>query len=390
MRSVPLGDTSMHRRHPSASSSLPAISEDGSFIESCDAPPIPPRATHRPTNQNLALSSPPIFNYDRSPPEYNSHFKEGPLDGEGGEKLSGLKWGLANNKHIAKRGGWKRLGIIAAIVLFCIVGLIVGVIVGVESRHSSSKSVSTGENGVQSGSGNGTGTGSGNGTGSNSSNGGPTTTEGPSNSTSNSANSTFPVGSYSINTYLSTVAANCTSNPATWLCWPYSTYAESQSSSNATFDWIITPVHDQPNNYTISSTPNIFSLVFTNLPLILKNAGTAEESYYFQTSMSKQTKPTTQLGKQNVAATCYFNSTTFQGYLYTQQPKTYPVGSANAIDMVTDGTFGEWPFAARIEQIAGGGEGTPTCVDPSGNSLGDFSEQDDSQLCDCLYLNYGT
>lgn len=210
---------------------------------------------------------------------------------------------------------------------------------------------------------------------------------GPSNST---ANSTFPIGTYTFNTYLSTVATNCTSNPNTWLCYPYQTYAQSRTSSNSTFDWIISPSQKNPNNYTISSTQNYFSLVFNSLTLSLKSAGNADEHYFFQTTMSKPTKPTTQLGSQNVAATCYFNATTFQGYLYTKKLKSYPQATASTTETSENGAFPPWPYAVKIEQVSGSGEGTPTCLDPSGNSLGNFGVEDTTQLCDCLYLNTGT
>jgi hypothetical protein len=119
----------------------------------------------------------------------------------------------------------------------------------------------------------------------------------------------------------------------------------------------------------------------------LLNEGTDQEHYFFQTSMQKPTKPSSQLGDQNVASTCYFNGTTFHAYLYTKMAKTYPNNST-----VTNSTdpFTAWPYAVKIEQVAASGAGSPDCVDPSGKSVGDFSVEDQGQLCDCLYLNTGT
>lgn len=114
-------------------------------------------------------------------------------------------------------------------------------------------------------------------------------------------------------------------------------------------------------------------------------AGQADEHYFFQLSMSKPTKPTQQLGSENVAATCYFNDTTLQGYLYTKMKKSYPKDES-----VHEGGFDPWPYAIKIEQVKGAGQGMPECKDPSGKSLGDFSVEDGTQLCDCLYLNTGT
>jgi hypothetical protein len=161
----------------------------------------------------------------------------------------------------------------------------------------------------------------------------------------------------------------------------------SASASAATFDWIISPVPNSPN-YTISSTDNPFSLMFANATLALMNAGQDDEHYFFQLMMSKPTKPTVPLTSSNLASTCYFNQTTFHAYLYTKMPKSYPNNGANTTD--TQVAFTPWPYMAKVEQVAASGAGTPTCLDPSGNVMGDFSVSDPTQLCDCLYLNTGT
>lgn len=118
------------------------------------------------------------------------------------------------------------------------------------------------------------------------------------------------------------------------------------------------------------------------------NSGADDEHYFFQTSIQKPTKPVAQLGSQNVASTCYFNSTTFQGYLYTKMPKTFSPNDTDGTQ--TSMAFEAWPFAVKVEQVAAAGSGTPTCLDTAGNSLGDFSVADGTQLCDCLYMNTGT
>jgi hypothetical protein len=137
MRSTPT--SSLHRRDASSGSPLPAISEDGtsSFAESRHPPPIPARASNRPAHKHFGLGALPRRSYD-SPPEY-SHFS---FDDEGerpnAEKLAAARKGVLNNKHIAKRGGWKRLFVLATIVSLCIVGLVVGLVIGLRSRHKSS------------------------------------------------------------------------------------------------------------------------------------------------------------------------------------------------------------------------------------------------------------
>jgi hypothetical protein len=135
MRSTPVG--SMHRRDPASGSTLPAISEDGSsFLESREPPPIPPRASNRPRHKIFASGAPPKLNYEGSPPAY-THF-DVDVEGPNGEKLADVRKGILNNKHIARRGGWKRLALIALIATLCIVGLIVGLVVGLRKRNSNS------------------------------------------------------------------------------------------------------------------------------------------------------------------------------------------------------------------------------------------------------------
>jgi hypothetical protein len=137
MRSTPNGR--MHRQPPSPGP-LPAISEDGSvFTESRSPPPIPVRASNRPAHRNVALGSPPRHNFETNPPAYSYFFFDDP-EGPNGEKLAEGKKGFVNNKHIAKRGGWKRLLIIATILALITVGLVVGLVVGLRNRNKSSSS----------------------------------------------------------------------------------------------------------------------------------------------------------------------------------------------------------------------------------------------------------
>lgn len=354
--------------------SLPAISEVDSdhrlshppstYIRLPDAPPAPPRAINRPPATRFALGTPPRY-HNKSPrlPPYGAYMgtesaDEEPFDGERGEKLAGLRKCMANNKHIAKRGGWKRVAIITIIIALCIVGLIVGLVIAL--RKKSQKSNQTGGSTIPGGG-----------------------------TTSPASNATFPAGSYSIDTYLSSISTNCTSNPATWTCYPYSTYSQNPSASNTTFYWVITPVEGAADNYIISSTANYFSMMFTNASLSLQSAGNADEHYYFQTTMQKTTKPSSQLGDQNVVATCYFNQTVLEGFLYTKMAKTYP-SVENATDISENQVFGAWPFAVDIQQGATSESGSPTCLDPSGNSLGTFSVQQDGESCQCAYLNTRT
>jgi hypothetical protein len=143
MRSTPRASNSMHQysRNLTTSSSLPVIAEDrDSFAAPGDTPPVPPRASNRPPSKAFGLQAPPIH-YESSPPQYSLYAS--PFDGTGvegphGEKLEELRMrkGLKDNKHIARRGGWKTLAIIALIVLLCIVGLVVGLVVGLRKHNT--------------------------------------------------------------------------------------------------------------------------------------------------------------------------------------------------------------------------------------------------------------
>jgi hypothetical protein len=43
---------------------------------------------------------------------------------------------LRNNPNIAKRGGWKRLALIALMITLSLVGLIVGLVIGLKNNSS--------------------------------------------------------------------------------------------------------------------------------------------------------------------------------------------------------------------------------------------------------------
>lgn len=134
MRST--GKGGMHRRDPASASSLPAISEDSaSFLEPRSPPAIPARALNRPSTKIWALGAPPLHTYDQPPP-YNFDDVFGP----NGEKLADVRKqkGIRDKKWFAKRGGWKRLALIALVLITFIVALGVGLGVGLTKKHSSS------------------------------------------------------------------------------------------------------------------------------------------------------------------------------------------------------------------------------------------------------------
>ena len=105
---------------------LSVIAEDG------DAAPVQavsPKAHHRPFSRRWNLGDPPRHSYEKPPPAYSVWNVTGPR----GEKLSDVR----NSKFIARRGGWKRLLILAFIIAAVLVALIVGLVVGLGKKHNS-------------------------------------------------------------------------------------------------------------------------------------------------------------------------------------------------------------------------------------------------------------
>jgi hypothetical protein len=204
----------------------------------------------------------------------------------------------------------------------------------------------------------------------------------------------FPAGSYAIETYLSSVTTNCTSNPSTWRCYPYTTYAESPTLSAANFSWIITidePATNPPS-YTVSSTDNPFSILFSAIPLTLIDSGLSTEYYSFVLpSMNKPVIPSSAITTANIATTCYFNQTSLEARLYTKMAKTYPPSSESSSGTSSNSTasFAPWPYAAYVDQTDSGGVGVPQCFDNNGNAVGSFAVETGGE-CSCLYQNYGT
>ena len=88
-------------------------------------PDIPQRSSNRPLARffHMPFQGPPPY------AEYND------VTGPRGEKFSDLR----NNRHVAKRGGWTRVLLIALVVLLIIVGLAVGLGVGLTRSKRSSR-----------------------------------------------------------------------------------------------------------------------------------------------------------------------------------------------------------------------------------------------------------
>ncbi|KAF1988433.1 hypothetical protein K402DRAFT_419290 [Aulographum hederae CBS 113979] len=276
-----------------------------------------------------------------------------------GKKQSGLHSG-----HTSSRGGWKRLALLIALVVVVVIALAVGLGVGLTQRKSDSNSEgATRTSDAEPAS---------------------ASDSSPSPGTPNDA-SAFPIGSFSMVTFLDTVQTDCTSNPATWTCYPYTTYNDDHTRSKATFDWIISTGSDE-GSYQISSTDNPFSIPFSNTPLDLVREGQDDEHYRFQITMDKAVIPAADISGDNSASACYYNATTFQANLYTKMERNYPPASESSND-------NEWPFAVKTEQVIGGGDDTPNCYrtrngKPTTRITSGLEAQAGGELCSCLYRNW--
>ncbi len=220
-------------------------------------------------------------------------------------------------------------------------------------------------------------------------------------------NGPFPAGSYALTTFLDTVSTNCTSNAATWRCYPYTTYSQSSTGAMATFNWVITPADLQSlssSNYTISSTNNPFAVDFSNVSMLLVDIGLSSERYTFSVPTKKIVIPSAAISRDNSMATCFYNDTTFQADLYTRMSRSYPppasASSSAATSSSTAGSgdsasegFKPWPYAIRVEETIGGGSNVPACYKTVNGNLGDrindgITEEAQKNMCGCLYKNW--
>lgn len=259
--------------------------------------------------------------------------------------------------------GWKRLAIIGAILIVCIIALSVGLAVGLKKKDSNSTQTAP-----ESASG----------------------TIGPNSPQSSPAvpsvpiPSDFPLGSYSFLTFLDTVTTECTSNPGTWTCAPKTDYYTDPQKALTMLNWQIS---GSAGSYKISSKGQdpTFDTMFQNEKLELLDAGKDQERYRFQISRSKSVNMTGSIGDARGDFNCDFGTTNIQGFLYTKMQRTYPGDTIS----VTGAGENIWPYAVRVEQTVAGGQGIPSCSTSSGEELKNGTKaQDASTLCSCLYKNW--
>ncbi|KAM0806381.1 hypothetical protein BDR22DRAFT_27731 [Usnea florida] len=367
-RSLPRHSTNAGVRRGSRNASrasslrLSIIEEDASYVPLPPTPTSPPKTHNRPFHRRF-IGDPPRYS-GRSPPTYTLWDVTGPK----GEKFEDLR----NNAYVARRGGWRRIGVLAAIVILLVVALAVGLAVGLRKKSNN--------------------------------NGNAATPAAPSSTPSPNVGP-FPIGSYTFTTFLDTVSSNCTSNSTSWSCEPSVTYANSPTNSQAIFNWIISSNSADSNSASdllISSTDNPFAINFSNVSLTLRDNGTSNERYTFSTTVIKQTFP-----KLNVR--CDYNDTLFTADLYTSKPKSYPNNSTSSASTTSSavtaaatdasagapagGNFASWDFAVDATQSIGGGVDVPSCFQYKNGQLGDpdtagYTVQPSTDFCSCAYKNY--
>jgi len=280
------------------------------------------------------------------------------------------------------RGGWGRLVLIVGLLFLALLALAVGLGVGMTRKHQTN------------------------------SNSGAQSSQPAGTNPSAAPIQQFPLGEYSMITALRTVATNCTSNPSTWRCYPYTTYDPSDGSTNtsslANFNWIISDTsstyatnlttsmssQDTPSNLTISSTNNPFSISFTNQSLLYTPASSTNASsahYTFSFTQSKSVIPSTSLLSSGAAAECFFNNTIFTGTLYLDAASTFPSGSLASETGI--GGYTPWPYALEISQTSGGGADVPACYEMVNGGVGNrittaTTPEAGSAECICDYRNY--
>lgn len=117
------------RRDMPATGTLPAISEDGNDFTIQPDPRAKPRSPPaRPPWARNPVASPLSYI------SMSSDTSGSDTDQDKEKRLANFR----NNPNIAKRGGWRKLGLIALILVFSLVGLIVGLVVGLKNQGNSS------------------------------------------------------------------------------------------------------------------------------------------------------------------------------------------------------------------------------------------------------------
>jgi hypothetical protein len=156
----------------------------------------------------------------------------------------------------------------------------------------------------------------------------------------------FPLGTYSLITFLDTVQSACTANNATWACPPNTNYYDDPQKALTILTWMIS---GSSGAYKISSKGQdaTFGTMFQNEKLELLDAGKDTERFRFQLSRTKTVNMTGSIGDQSGDFQCDYGATNIQGSLYTKMARTYPK------DTIAVGNTGNpsWPFGKSIHKV---------------------------------------
>ncbi|KAM5343029.1 hypothetical protein ACJ41O_013995 [Fusarium nematophilum] len=269
------------------------------------------------------------------PPSYKeAHAGKGKVVGR--EAADEERGGKGRASGVARRRGCCLLGVAVVTMVVIAIGLGVGLTIGLKDRDDSSSQD-------------------------------PSTA-----SASAAASSSFPAGSFAFKAALRETSTECTSNPSTWRCYPYT------EGASVTFFWIITYVNTQ--YYTVSSTDNPFAPSFSNLTLSLLDEDTSQERLRFAFSMDKVVVPDDKLSSSNRAARCTFEDTRFEATMWTRK------SGGGGGEETDGGRFAPWPGDVEIVQRKMGESGSPTCADSDGDKVADIKPG--SGTCECRYSSF--
>ncbi|CAJ2500244.1 Uu.00g030970.m01.CDS01 [Anthostomella pinea] len=257
---------------------------------------------------------------------------------------------------LVRRGGWCKVGLLALVTVMCLVGIIVGVVLGVRNSKNNSNNNSN-------------------------------TSQGP-------LPVRFPAGSYAFTAALSNTSTACTSNPATFRCYPYTTYNSTSSFADASTTFFWTIVETAQDVYTISSTANPFAPQFTNVSLALLDGGLSSERLSFTTPLGDAAVvPTGPIVEgSNEVTTCYYNDTVLSTMIWTRRGAQFGgYATTTGGNRGGDGSknFDAWPYAVQVARTAAPGSGVPDCRNADGERVGDFAVVDGGGECGCWYANFG-
>ena len=284
----------------------------------------------------LQRFNPPLASDEKSPPSYRSQHSSENVAADRFAPRSPLE---RDNptwfERLKRRGGWRRLLLIiligAAVLVALAVGLGVGLAMGLKKKSQSGDNApaSSGQDEAQ----------------------------------------PFPIGNWNFPVALTSTSTECTANPSTWRCPPYSTYSQAQTASQTSFSFIITSNSADASNSSlqIASASNPFSLLFPNTSLALFDPGRPKERYTFDVKTQKQVTPDQSLTPDGKLATCFFNETVITATLYTQvQHSGSEARSALPGGPMVNGGAQPWPGTVYVSQSSGGGSDVPACYPAGG------------------------